>query len=284
MVGKYFYVPRGPVLEILNPKSQIPSMQELVDLAKKEKAGWIRMEPATEKLLAQIKKSTRHKIVPAPHDVQPKEIFILDIAKAEDQLLSEMKSKTRYNIKLAEKKGVRVFVSREEKHLDHFFELVEITAKRQGVVFHTKDYYQKMLATIPEENIKIFCAEVDGGIVAANLVLFFGDTVTYLHGASDDRFRHVMAPYLLQWRQIQAAQKYGARKYDFGGVKTKSEENNWAGITRFKQSFSPGVEAIEFPGAFDIVIDHRLYYTYQSLQYIKTIKTKTCLFFRNVLG
>jgi len=104
IVGKYFYTPRGPIVSGQN------GMPELIDLAKKEKAGWIRIEPATENILDTIRKNIKYKITKSPHDVQPKEIFIIDIDKSEEELLAGMKSKTRYNIRLAEKKGVRIRV------------------------------------------------------------------------------------------------------------------------------------------------------------------------------
>jgi lipid II:glycine glycyltransferase (peptidoglycan interpeptide bridge formation enzyme) len=196
---------------------------------------------------------------------------MLDIGKEEDELLAEMKSKTRYNIKLAEKKGVRVIISREKKYLDRFFELVEITARRQGIVSHPKNYYQEMVRSLPEENMKIFCAEFEGKIIAANLVLFFDGVATYLHGASDDNFRNVMAPYLLQWRQVQEAKKNGAKRYDFGGVKTADKDKGWAGISRFKKSFSPITKTIVFPGAYDMIISATRYYLYRFIQKIKCI-------------
>ncbi|EKE10818.1 MAG: hypothetical protein ACD_15C00195G0009 [uncultured bacterium] len=271
IVGKYFYIPRGPVLEIAKPKIQTKEMREMVDLARKNKAGWVRIEAATEEILELIKKSMDFKIVKAPHDMQPREIFIMDIEKKEEDLLAQMKAKTRYNIKLAEKKGVEVIMSREKKYLDRFFELVEITAKRQSITSHSKSYYQNMIESIPEENIKIFCGKFEGQIIAANLVLFFNETATYLHGASDDNFRNSMAPYLLQWRQIQEAKKSGAKKYDFGGIKTTSEENSWAGITRFKRSFSPKTQPFVFPGAYDIIISATKYNLYRFIQKIKCI-------------
>ncbi|MFA5994280.1 MAG: peptidoglycan bridge formation glycyltransferase FemA/FemB family protein, partial [Parcubacteria group bacterium] len=100
--------------------------------------------------------------------------------------------------------------------------------------------------------------------------IFFNKTVTYLHGASDDRFRNVMAPYLLQWRQIKDAKKNGAIEYAFGGVKTNMSENNWEGITRFKQSFSPQTQTIKFPGAYDIIINAPRYWSYRMIQKIKS--------------
>ena len=243
----------------------------LIGLAKSNAAGWIRIEPVSEDILNLARKNITLPIIKAPHDMHPRELFIIDITKSEDELLAAMKPKTRYNIRLAEKKAIKIIISSEKKCMNRFCDLVEITSARQSITPHPRNYYQKMLETIPSENIKLYCAEFEGEIIAANIMIFFDKTATYLHGASDDRFRNVMAPYLLQWRQIQDAKKAGATEYDFGGVKTKSEENNWAGITRFKQSFSPQTQAVEFPGAFDIIVSARKYYVYQLLRFFKKL-------------
>ncbi len=271
IAGSYFYIPRGNIFRIKDTDVK-NYLDNLIELARSSQAGWIRIEPSSQEILALVKSNIKLQIIKAPHNMQPKELFIIDITKSEEQLLSEMKSKTRYNIRLAEKKKVKIFVSNRKEHIDRFCDLVDVTAKRQGIKPHPRNYYQKMFAVIPEENIRLYCAEFEGEIVAANAVLSFGDTVTYLHGASDDRFRNVMAPYLLQWKQIQDAKMSGAKKYDFGGVKTEISEKSrtdWSGITHFKQGFSPNTKAIEFPGSYDIVINSRRYFVYRTLQKIK---------------
>lgn len=253
VVGSYLYVPRGDVSEMI---------VNLIELAKKEKAGWIRID--TDYNIG------NYKIVKAPHDIQPREIFVIDITKSEDELLNEMKPKTRYNIRLAEKKGVKVFISREQKYIDKFCELVKITAKRDGIIPHPESYYRKMFEIIPSDILKLYVAEYEGKIITANLAVFYGNIAIYLHGASDNENRNVMASYLLQWRQIQDAKKAGYAKYDFGGVKTNSS-SSWAGITKFKIGFSPGTEPTKFPGSYDIVINPFKYNLYRFLQKIKSI-------------
>lgn len=270
IVGKYFYIPRGNILKIKD-KDVRNYFDNLIDLAKSNSAGWIRIEPVSNEILNLAKKNINLPIIKAPHDMQPRELFIIDITKSTEDLLAAMKPKTRYNIRLAEKKAVKIVISNEKEYVDHFCDLVEITSARQGITAHPRSYYQKMFETIPSENIKLYCAEFEGEIIAANIMIFFDNTATYLHGASDDRFRNVMAPYLLQWRQIQDARKNGATEYDFGGIKTGTVENNWAGITRFKQSFSPTTESIKFPGSYDIIVSAPKYYIYRIIQKIKSL-------------
>jgi len=316
IVGKYFYVPRGPIChlersgaeskDLIGLDSSTSSrgetalgMTKLLDLAKKEKAGWIRIDVSSEGVLKTLGVQEGHpvSIKKAPHDMQPQEVFLIDISKTEEELLGEMKAKTRYNVKLAEKKGVEVFCVSEgchpeldsgsnknselsqsirfrvkpgmtNKYLEEFLRLVKITAERDKITPHPEEYYQKMLEVISEENLQLYVAEFEGKIIAANLVVFYGQTATYLHGASDNENRNVMAPFLLQWRQIQDAKKGGCTRYDFGGVKSNGD-SSWAGITKFKTSFSPNTKATEFLGSYDIILDSKKYYLYRAIQYLK---------------
>jgi len=320
LVGKYWYVPKGPVVE-RGTHNLEREMQELIELAKKENAGWIRIEPEEQKLLETIRNAveiggnndkknirprrTDYKIIKAPHDMQPREIFVVDITKDAETLLSEMKAKTRYNIKLAEKRGVVVshqpassadkssVISHKEKHLKEFLKLTKEMATRHGITAHPENYYQKMIETLPSEMLKIYVAEYEvpastrgndhsstrgGKIIAANLVLFYGKTATYLHGASGNAHRDVMAPYLLQWQAILDAKELGFEKYDFGGIKStinnqksKNNKNTWEGITTFKLGFSPNTVPVEFPGSYDIVVNPRKYAVYRIIQKLKTI-------------
>jgi len=249
-------------------------------LAMDNKSGWIRFDPRSEKDLILIKESfdkiDRKKrgvdIIKAPHDVQSKEIFIIDISKTEEELLVEMKSKTRYNVRLAEKKGV--VIKEGKQYIEDFLRLSKETAQRDGIVIHPEEYYKKMIENLPADMIKLYVAEYEGKILAANIVIFFEDSATYAHGASSNESRDVMAPYLLQWRQIQDAKEKGYSFYDFGGVKTKSNGKSWAGITRFKTGFSPKTESIVFPGSYDIIISPRKYSLYKGLQKAKVFLGK----------
>lgn len=259
VVGRYFYIPRGSV------------SQEIVDLAKKEKAGWIRFDPKSVENLNIRPSQTRLKIWKAPHDMQPREIFVIDITRSEEELLNGMKQKTRYNLKLAEKKGVKIFIANEEKYISGFLRLVSATAKRKGIKFHPENYYRKMIEMIPGEILKLYVAEYNNKVVAANLVVFYGKTAIYLHGATDDEYRNVMAPYLLQWRAILDAKKAGCEEYDFGGVKITENNNSWSGITKFKLGFSQVAKPVEFLGSYDIIINPFRYGLYRLIQKIKSI-------------
>ncbi|HRZ95469.1 MAG TPA: peptidoglycan bridge formation glycyltransferase FemA/FemB family protein [Candidatus Moranbacteria bacterium] len=274
VVGKYFYISRGPIVS-LNMGHETYNINSIINLAKKENVGWVRIEPAISEILEVIKKNIKYKIVKAPHDMQPKEILVMDIAKSEEEILSQMKPKTRYNIRLAGKKGVKVFEDR--KYMDEFIKLTKITAKRQGIIAHPDEYYRKMAEIIPENMLKLYIAECQGKIIAANLTVFYGNTCTYLHGASYNEYRNVMAPYLLQWKQIQDAKDAGCKKYDFGGIKSYNikhktyNNNSWEGITRFKLGFASDTRPVEFPGCYDVVINHGKYCMYRLIQKLKSL-------------
>ena len=281
IVGKYFYVPRGPILAISNKQQATSFLSDLINLAKENNAGWIRIEPENEEILEIIKneipkakffssKGLALGVRKAPHDMQPREILVMDITRPEEELLAGMKPKTRYNIKLAQKHGVLASSEQEttnSKHIDRFIELVKITARRDRIITHTDNYYRKMFEVIPSDILKLYVAEYNGKIIAANLMVFFGKTATYLHGASDDKFRNVMAPYLLQWQAIRDAKMAGCEKYDLGGIHTKTGE----GITKFKTGFAPNTKPVEFPGCYDLVLNLVKYYLYRAIQKLKWI-------------
>jgi len=263
IVGKYLYIPRRSIFSE-------QCFNELFKLAKENKAGWIRFDAEDSRILDLIRENWQ--VVKSPHDMQPRENFVIDITKPEEELLNEMKSKTRYNINLAQKKGVLVhssqFTVNDKSCIDEFIRLVKATAERKGIKFHVEDYYRKMVETIPENMLKLYCAEYNGKIIATNLVVFYGKTAIYLHGATDDEYRNVMAPYLLQWQAILDAKKAGCERYDFGGVKAGSN-NNWSGITKFKLGFSMNTKPVESLGSYDIVVSPVRYWAYRGLQKIK---------------
>ncbi|MBP5994033.1 MAG: peptidoglycan bridge formation glycyltransferase FemA/FemB family protein [Candidatus Moranbacteria bacterium] len=268
LVGTYLYTPRWPLSGTGNDERRA-----LLRSAEQAGCGWLRVEPETEAALVEWRQEPGVRIVKAPHDVQPRENLVIDITASEEDLMMRMKSKVRYNIRLAEKKGVRIIASRDRKYQEAFLDLIEATAKRQGILAHPKSYYEKMLATLPEEELSLYVAEYEGEAIAANIVLFSGDTATYLHGGTSDHHRETMAPFLLQWEQIKEAKRRGCSWYDFGGVNTQQTTDNkqqitnaWAGITRFKTGFAPGTETTLYPGCYDIIIDARKYRRYDRLR------------------
>ncbi|TXH00895.1 MAG: peptidoglycan bridge formation glycyltransferase FemA/FemB family protein [Candidatus Moraniibacteriota bacterium] len=269
IVGKYLYLPRGPVVE----KSTIH--EELLRVAEEAKAGWIRVEPESEETLEVLKQQFgAGSVVEAPHDVQPREILVMDIQPDESILLAQMKSKTRYNIRLAEKHGVTVRFSRAEKDLESFIDLIYTTTNRKAIRPHPKSYYRNFFAALDESQCVIALAEHKGVIRAANLLVFYENAAYYLHGGSSDEGRHLMAPFLLHWESIQEAKQRHCSFYDFGGANTRDDQSSWAGITRFKQGFAPTNQTILFPGTYDMILSPWRYRLYQILRVAQGAKKK----------
>ena len=259
-VGKYVYIPRIR-------DEQIELIDEIKKEAKKNNCSWVRIDFFDKKQLDKLDKSKWKK---APHDMQPKDNFIIKIADTEEEILKNMKSKTRYNVRLAIKKGVKIKVFRYKQAgfneaFCEFFEMVEKTAKRKGVSFHPREHYESMFKKIPKENIALYSAQVNGSFVAANIITFFGGVATYLHGATSDKYRNYMAPFLLQFRAICDAKELGYNYYDFGGVFLKSNDKGKIGITKFKRGFSPDQEISSFMGSWDLVLNPFRYKVYRIL-------------------
>lgn len=202
----------------------------------------------------------------------PKATRVLDISGTEEEIMSQMKSKTRYNIRLAAKKGVVVKMLDSE---DILYDLLQKTAQREkGYAPHEKSYYTKMIKDLAKNDLAhIFIAEYKGEFLAAILVSFFGEVATYLHGGFNDSHRNLMAPYLCQWEAIKYAKGRGCQYYDFWGVaETDDPSDSWAGISRFKEGF--GGEKVVFPGGYDLIISPLWYGIFSLMAKVKHLIRK----------
>ncbi|MFA5184044.1 MAG: peptidoglycan bridge formation glycyltransferase FemA/FemB family protein [Patescibacteria group bacterium] len=257
----YWYAPRGPILrsDIRGDAIQTASCLDLFSRELRRSDSRVvfwRLEPAvlparTEQPLAKTL------------DRQPARTLILDLGRNEAELLAGMHPKTRYNIHLAEKKGVTTRVGRAADQPD-FWRLLRLTGERDGFRIHDARHYEKLLAA-PDETIKLLLAEYGGRVIAAGLFCFWGGRATYLHGASDNEYRNAMAPYLLQWTAIRAAKDRGCRSYDFYGI----DEKKWPGVTRFKLGF--GGEQVNYPGTYDLILNPALYRVYSWLRRLRRL-------------
>jgi peptidoglycan pentaglycine glycine transferase (the first glycine) len=205
---------------------------------------------------------------------QPTTTLVLDLEKSDKKLLSQMHSKTRYNIRLAEKKGVEI---KQEKNIDVFWQLNQETTDRDEFKSHDKDYYKRMLEM---DMCYQLTAYFEGSPIASNILIIYKDTCTYLHGASGDKYRNSMAPYLLQWEGIKLAKEKECKYYDFWGVAPMVDgvggkttcfndfcwvaDHKWTGVTRFKTGF--GGEIKKYPRAVDIVLQKNKYRLYKFIK------------------
>jgi peptidoglycan pentaglycine glycine transferase (the first glycine) len=252
----YFYCPRGPIIggKMEDRRGEINNFifLEINKIAQKENVIFLRFEPRQNPI-----QNTKYQIRKTI-DIQVGKTIILDLSLPEEELLKKMHQKTRYNIRLAEKKGVKIREAGIEE-FDKFWTLMSATVNRDGFRLHAKEYYQKMLAG-DSNFIKLFLGEAEGKILCGGIFCFFGDTAVYLHGASSNENRELMAPHLLQWGMIKKAKSIGCKYYDFSGI----DEQKYPGVTRFKRGFS--TEEIKYPGTFDVIFSGIKYFLYKLLR------------------
>lgn len=242
----YWLVPKGPV-------GTMAATKAAKELALSIPGGaFFRVEPKTSCRGWRVK------------DMNPSTTSILDLTVGMDAIDAGMKAKTRYNIRLAEKKGVTIEIGGPEACED-FARLLEQTATRDGFSLHPREYYRAMLAQLQGGEVRAFLAiaRYEGRPIAANLMVDFRGQRTYLHGASSNLHRNVMAPYLLHKYLIADAIAQGMTTYDFWGVAPVGSplSHPWAGVTRFKLGF--GGEIVSMPGTIDMPTNALIYGVYR---------------------
>lgn len=264
----YWYAPRGIIFKSgLSEEERMKAGDFFFSEIRKidKRAIFFRIEPKD-------KTASRRFKIEKTLDLQPKQTLILDLALDEDGLLKAMHQKTRYNINLATKKGIEIKEGNIED-FPEFWRLMNLTGARDDFRLHSAEHYRNLLggqAVSANEKgssrfIRLFFAVYEGKNIAAGLFCFWGDKTTYMHGASDNEFRNVMAPYLLQWSMIKQAKEAGYRYYDFYGI----DEKKWPGVTRFKLGFGGRIE--DYPGTYDVVFSPILYGFYELVRKLRRI-------------
>ena len=191
--------------------------------------------------------------------IQPRYVFRLNVeGKTEEELLAGFHQKWRYNIRLAERKGVTVKICGKEM-VPAFADLMLTTGVRDGFVTRKPEYFAAMLDNLGEHARLYMAFDPNDTPIAGTLAIHYGDKVWYLYGASSNEHRNLMPNYLLQWRMIQWAVETNCRIYDFRGVSGDvSEDNPLYGLFRFKQGF--GGDFTEFVGEMDLVLSPVIYW------------------------
>ena len=253
----YLYIPHGPVLNFDNFDSGVRNeidnfLAYLKDLAREERSMFVKIEPLSDSVMELIFR----KRMKRSGSVQPQRTVILNLELSEEELLSRMHHKTRYNIKVAEKYGIIV---KDSNDIDEFWKLLKKTAKRDRFSSHPKDYYKKLLEYFGGDGMKVELAMAyhNDKAVAGALLMTHGDTCYYLHGASDHDARSMMAPYALHWENIKYLKARGVKYYDLWGI----DARRWPGVTRFKLGW--GGRQVEYPGSFDIPVSSIWYLIYR---------------------
>jgi len=272
--GKYYwYIPRGPVE--IEPSEKRIALQELGRELKTRGVVFARIDPLKSDFwVPQV-----GNIQEISNSVQPRCVRVLDITIPEKEYFEkEVNQKTRYNIRLSERRGVEI----RSGEINNFLNLNAQTTKRNNFVSHPNWYYIKMVKTLSKNrakwsecSIKIWEATYKGVVVASNLIIYFGDTMTYSHGASSSKYRNVMAPYLLRWKIIKDGISHGYKFHDLGGVNPEEEsemyyKKSWEGISQFKKGFGGSVRC--YPSSSDLIYGNFYYSVYKMAKRARRIR------------
>jgi len=264
------YVPKGPL-------PTIEMISELKAIGEQEKCIFIQLEPNTVADEDQRSKIKALGLSPAAHPLFTKYTFVLDLTKSEEELLKNMHPKTRYNIKVAVKHGVKIVQDHSEKAFEKYIRLTEETTSRQGFYAHTEKYHALMWETLKSQKIDadkltahLFLAKYNEEILASWILFIYKDTLYYPYGASSALHRETMASNLMMWEAIKFGKKLGLKKFDmWGALNNENPDKNdpWYGFHRFKEGYGP--KHVEFLGSFDLIINPSLYIGYKLLDKIR---------------
>ena len=282
--GNIMYSSRGPVCDI----HDISVLKQLTDgakeLAKKYKAIVLSIEPdieSSDQVFKDLIMSLGYRIKDDAknfrEEIQPRYVFRLDIKnKTEDEMFSEFHSKTRYNIRLAIKKGVTVKEGTRED-LKEFHKIMVETGKRDEFIIRPLEYFEKMYDNLAPDHMKLLMAYYEDKPIAGVIPIMYGNKTWYLYGASSNQHRNLMPNYLLQWEMIKIAIKRKSDIYDLRGVSGVVDESHpQYGLYRFKKGF--GAQFTEFVGEVYIPFKPLTYSLYKfsekTFRNLRAIKTK----------
>jgi lipid II:glycine glycyltransferase (peptidoglycan interpeptide bridge formation enzyme) len=261
------YIPKGPVGE-----NWETLWVEIDAVCRANRAVFLKVEPdAGENELDDRMIFQDHGFQPSPHNLQPKRTSVLEIGGEEDQILARMKQKTRYNIRLAGRKGV---VVRPSDDLNIFQSLMDVTGERDAFGVHNMAYYRRVYELFhPLGMCELLIASYQDKPLAGIMVFARGNRSWYIYGASNNLERNRMPAYLVQWEAIRWARGRGCTSYDLWGVPDEDQETLEAdfmersdglwGVYRFKRGFGGHIRRTA--AAWDKVYNRVAYLAYQLL-------------------
>ncbi len=259
---KIGYLPRSvfPTKEVLN---------FLTEYGKKHNVVFIKIEPYQQSNNTTIQQSNN--LIKSTHPLFPKWTIMLDLTKTEDELLNQMKPKTRYNIKLAQKKGVVVREMSDDKGYEIFSRLYFDTCRRQKYFGHTEKYHRIIWDSLKNGVAHVLIAFYNDTPLAAYELFYFNKTFYYPYGGTSLEYRNLMGANLLMWEAIKLGKKLGADKFDMWGSLPPgyNENHSWAGFTRFKEGY--GGQFTQMAGSYDLVINPLAYRVYNFAYQLRTL-------------
>ncbi len=271
-----FYAPRGPIIELGDYAAAAQLGAAIRQLAVRHRAVAVKMDPAIEagdeagcRTLAATGFEPTAAAATGFGAIQPRYVMKVDISAPQEQLLAGFASKWRYNIRLAQRKGVVVKAAASRDEMDVFYDLLVITARRDGFVIRARSYFHDIWELLVEPGLaSLFLAYVDEEAVAGAVVFLLGRQCWYVYGASSNRHRNKMPNHLLQWEIMRWAKAQGCTLYDMRGVAKEvdgqPQDEALAGLNRFKRGFN--ARYVEYVGEWGAVFSPLWYKLFAVLQ------------------
>ena len=264
------YVPKGPLVNWDDEGAVLTLLAALRQAAHRRRAFCLKLEPDVlddPSLAGQLEGYGFRR---SQQTIQPRRTMLVDLSPDLDEILTRMKPKTRYNIRLARRREV---VVREgiEADLPVFYQLMQLTATRDCFSIHSREYYEAVYRIfVPAGLARLLLASYRGRTLAGLMAFAWGRRAWYMYGASSDENRNRMPNYLLQWEAIRWAKERGCLTYDLWGIPDEHEDvlereflkrsgGLWR-VYRFKRGF--GGRTIRYLGAYDDVYFQPLYWLY----------------------
>ncbi len=254
-------IPHTPWTIGYYPKGEMLTSQQtniLARIARENKCIFIKCEPKVEGNWKPIKGFVEGRPLFTKYN------FVLDVTPSEDELLTRFKQKTRYNIRVAEKKGVTALIDNSQQAFEKYLELTQETSKRQGFYAHSADYQRQMWNVLHQAGIaQLLVAKYQGEIITTWVLFKYGDTLYYPYGASTREHREVMANNLVMWEAIKLAKQWGLKYLDMWGALGSEPDprDPWYGFHTFKAGY--GARHVEYIGTWDYVAKPMLYKIYR---------------------
>jgi len=205
----------------------------------------------------------------APTDVLPSNTVLLDLKKENHELINDMRPKTRYNVRLSGRKGIKVRTGNIDD-IQLWYDLYCKTAARNSINCHDFHYFKSIFQsrqnhTYQDTTVHLLIAGLNGEPLAGMFLSISGNRATYLYGASSSEKRNTMPTYALQWEAIQIAKKAGCREYDLFGISQRPDPSHpMYGLYRFKTGF--GGRMFHRQGCWDYVLDETRYECFRAAE------------------
>ena len=259
------------------PRSVMPSkavIKFLLNWGKNNNVVFIKFEPYIEKQLGEKQIKQFNNMVVSNHPLFPSWTQVLDLSMSEVDMMKHFHHKTRYNIRLAEKKGVVVKEMTNQVGFKIFSQLYFDTCKRQKYFGHTEKYHQIVFDTLKNSQSHILIAFYNQIPLAAYHLFHYQDILYYVYGGTSDQYRNLMASNLLMWESIKLGKTLKAKTFDMWGSLPPdySPTHSWSGFTRFKQGY--GTKFVEMIVSYDLIINTILYSLYNIANYLRNIYLK----------